>query len=184
RAQRHLEQTPKPSPYRTAAQIALGRAKGREANRRKDFLHQSSAKLIGRAALFATEKLAVKNMTRSAKGSVEQPGTNVAQKAGLNREILATSPRMFLSMVRYKAEEAGSLYVETPTRTLKPSQRCSACGTVRKKPLSQRMHVCECDCVLTRDQNAARVNLLWALEYLGREPARNSTCTRIARQME
>ena len=115
-------------------------------------------------------------MTRSAKGTAEEPGKNVAQKAGLHREILATAPAMFLSMMRYKAEEAGSLFIETPTRTLKPSQRCSDCGRLPKvkKTLSERMHMCECGCVLTRDQNGARNNLVWALDHLGREPARNA----------
>jgi putative transposase len=186
RAQRHLDSvTIKDSigrprnakdPRRVAAKITLGRAKGREANARKDFLHQTSAKIIGSAAIFATEKLQVSNMIRSAKGNAEKPGKNVAAKAGLNREILATAPAMFLSMMRYKAEEAGSLFIETPTKTLKPSQRCSDCGRLpdKKKTLSERMHVCECGCVLTRDQNGARNNLVWALNHLGREPAGNA----------
>jgi putative transposase len=163
-------------PKRIAAKVALGRAKGRESNARKDFLHQTSAKIVGQTAIFATEKLHVSNLTRSAKGSAEKPGKNVSQKAGLNREILATAPAAFLSMMRYKAEEAGSLFVETPTRTLKPSQRCSACGRLPKvtKTLADRQHVCECGCVLTRDQNGARNNLVWALDHLGREPARNA----------
>jgi putative transposase len=163
-------------PKRIAAKVALGRAKGREANARQDFLHQMSATIVGQSAVFATEKLTIPNMTRSAKGTIEKPGKNVSQKAGLNREILATAPATFLSMLRYKAEEAGSLFIETPTRTLKPSQRCSDCERLPKvkKTLSERMHMCECGCVLTRDQNGARNNLVWALNYLGREPARNS----------
>lgn len=186
RAQRHLDSvTIKDSigrprngkdPKRIAAKIALGRAKGREANARKDFLHQTSAKITGQIAVFATEKLQVSNMTRSAKGTVEKPGKNVPQKAGLNREILATAPATFLKMMRYKAEEAGSLFIETPTKTLKPSQRCSDCGRLPKvkKTLAQRQHVCECGCVLTRDQNGARNNLVWALNHLGWEPAGNA----------
>ncbi|MHB8195896.1 MAG: zinc ribbon domain-containing protein, partial [Vulcanimicrobiaceae bacterium] len=54
---------------------------------------------------------------------------------------------------------------------VKPSQTCSACGRQRKKALSERQHVCVCGLVLSRDQNAARVNLLWALARTGREPA-------------
>ena len=163
-------------PKRLAAKLALGRAKGRESNARKDFLHQTSAKIVGQTAIFATEKLHVSNLTRSAKGTAEKPGKNVSQKAGLNREILATAPAAFLSMMRYKAEEAGSLFVETPTRTLKPSQRCSDCGRLPKvrKTLADRQHVCECGCVLTRDQNGARNNLVWAFNHIGREPARNA----------
>ncbi|MHB8148146.1 MAG: zinc ribbon domain-containing protein, partial [Vulcanimicrobiaceae bacterium] len=112
----------------------------------------------------------IKAMTGSAKGTVESPGRKVAQKAGLNREILATAPRAFLDMLRYKAAEAGIAYVEVPSRKVKPSQTCSGCGIQRKKPLSERMHVCACGLVLTRDQNAALVNLLWALTHTGREP--------------
>jgi putative transposase len=186
RAQRHLDSVTikdaigrprnRKDPQRVAAKVALGRAKGREANARKDFLHQTSAKIVGQTAVFATEKLQVSNMTRSAKGTVEKPGKNVPQKAGLNREILATAPAMFLSMMRYKAEEAGSLFIETPTKTLKPSQRCSDCGRLPKvkKTLAQRQHVCECGCVLTRDQNGARNNLVWSINHLGREPAGNA----------
>jgi hypothetical protein len=41
-------------------------------------------------------------MTTSAKGTVERPGKDVRQKAGLNREILEVSPGMMISMLRYK----------------------------------------------------------------------------------
>jgi len=109
-------------------------------------------------------------MTRSARGTIEDPGRNVTQKAGLNREILSTAPTAFLSMLRYKAAEAGIAFVKVPTRTVKPSQRCSGCWSVRKKTLSDRQHVCACGTVLNRDRNAARVNLLWALAQTGREP--------------
>jgi putative transposase len=112
------------------------------------------------------------NLTRSAKGNGRITGRNVAQKAGLNREILATAPSAFLNLLRYKAAEAGIAYVEAPSRTVKPSQTCSGCGLQRKKPLSERQHVCTCcGLVLTRDQNAARVNLRWSLAHTGREPS-------------
>jgi len=127
-----------------------------------------------RMALLATEELDVSHMVRSAKGTSAKPGRNVAQKAGLNREILSTSPASYHLMLRYKAAEAGSLYVQTPTRTLKPSQRCSSCWKVAQKTLSERMHRCDCGCVLGRDQNGARVNLRWALSNIGQELAPNA----------
>ncbi len=163
-------------PKRIEAKRAFGRAKAREANARKDFLHRTSTKIIAENALIATETLQIKSMTGSASGRVDRAGKNVAQKAGLNREILATAPAAFLSMLKYKADEAGAFSIETPTKTLKPSQRCSNCGLLPKvkKALSERQHLCECGCVLTRDQNAARNNLRWALNYFGREPARNA----------
>ena len=156
-------------PRRRAARVALGRAKGREANARKDFLHQTSAREVAENALIVTEKLAIRNLTRSAKGTIRNPGRNVAQKSGLNREILATSPATYNAMRRYKAEEAGSWYIETPTQTLKPTQRCSGCWELprQRKALADRMHQCEqCGLTLGRDRNAARVNLAWAFTML------------------
>ena len=108
----------------------------------------------------------------SARGSVEAPGRNVAQKAGLNRSILDAAPAAFLHMLRYKAEEAGSEYLEANTRRLKPSQRCPDCGTVRKKGLSDRQHDCSCGCSLGRDQAAALVLLRWGLEEVTARAAR------------
>jgi putative transposase len=141
------------------------------ASKRRDFLHKTSSRLVASTDLIATESLTVSNMTRSAKGTVQKPGRSVAQKAGLNREILSTAPSAFLAMLRYKAAEAGTALVEISSRKVKPSQTCSACGRQRKKLLVERRHTCECGCNLSRDENAARVNLLWALAHVGREPS-------------
>ncbi|MHB8178166.1 MAG: RNA-guided endonuclease InsQ/TnpB family protein [Vulcanimicrobiaceae bacterium] len=169
-AQQDLARKAKRSKNRTKARRRVAAIQRRTANKRHDFLHQRSAKIVASVGLIATEPLSIKNMVRSAKGTIESPGRNVAQKAGLNREILATAPRAFLAMLRYKAVEAGVAFVEVPSRKVKPSQTCSACGKQRKKALSERQHVCSCGLVLSRDQNAARVNLLWALARTGREP--------------
>jgi putative transposase len=155
------------------AAIRCGRLKAKNARRRKDFHHQTSCRLVKRFGLIATEKLQISNMTRSAKGTVEKPGKNVKQKAGLNREILDTGPAAYISMMRYKAEEAGSLFMEAPTRKLKPSQRCPKCDSVKEKSLSERMHRCDCGHIEPRDAAAARVCLNWAMSELsGREPSR------------
>jgi putative transposase len=100
---------------RRKASIRCGTLKAKNARPRLDFHHQTSAKLVRRFGLIATEKLEISKMTWTAKGTVEKPGKNVAQKAGLNREILDTGPAAFLTMVRYKAEEARSLFMEAPT---------------------------------------------------------------------
>lgn len=159
---------------RSAARRArkrLARAHAKVAARRKDFLHQTSARLAARHPLIATEALTVRNMTGSARGTAEAPGRNVAQKAGLNRSILDTAPAAFLNMLRYKAEEAGSEYLEANTRRLKPSQRCPSCGTIRKKGLSDRHHDCSCGCSLGRDEAAALVLLRWGLEEVAARAA-------------
>ncbi len=148
------------------ARKALARQHAKVAARRKDFLHKESARMAARHPVIATEELQVRNMTGSARGTMESPGRMVAQKAGLNRSILDTAPATFLNMLRYKAEEAGSKFLEAPTRKLKPSQRCPSCGTVKKKSLAQRQHVCSCGCQLGRDQAAALVLLNWGLEQI------------------
>lgn len=133
------------------------------ARQRLDFTHKETAKLVEVAALIATEKLTVKNMTRSAKGTVEKNGKMVKQKAGLNREILNTAPSMTLNLLRYKAEEASSEFVEVPTKQVKPSQTCPDCGAKKKKTLAERWHSCDCGCEKPRDVASAQVNLNWAL---------------------
>ena len=177
-AQQNLARKKRGSKNRAKARLLVATIHRKTAAKRLDFLHQQSAKIVARSWLVATESLTIKNMVRSARGTLEQPGRNVAQKAGLNREILATAPRAFLDMVRYKAAEAGIAYVEVPSRKVKPSQTCSQCWKQRQKALSDRQHVCPCGLVLSRDRNAALVNLWWSVGMLlaayttiaGREP--------------
>lgn len=138
---------------------SLARRHAKVAARRKDFLHKVTAQIVASHRMIVTEELTVRNMTASARGTVEDPGRNVAQKAGLNRSILDTAPATLLNMLRYKAEEAGSEFLLAPTRQLKPSQRCPACGTVSRKRLDERIHICSCGCRLGRDEAAARVLL-------------------------
>lgn len=138
----------------------ISRLHQRVTDRRRDFLHKQTSALVQRCALIATEELQPRNMSRSAKGTLETPGRRVRQKAGLNREILSAGFGMAHQMLTYKAEEAGSVIHLSNTRQLKPSQRCSACWAVVPKTLSERTHSCACGCVLPRDQNSARVVLL------------------------
>jgi putative transposase len=58
-------------------------------------------------------------------------------------------------------------------REVKPTQTCSECGRQAKKELSERRHECECGARLDRDENAAKVILLWGVRQRvnGRGPA-------------
>lgn len=91
--------------YRQLTQ-QISRLHQRIGDGRKDFIHKQTSALVQRCALIATEELQPKNMSRSAKGTVEKPGRRVRQKAGLNREILSAGFGMAHQMVTYKAEEA------------------------------------------------------------------------------
>ncbi|MEI6473742.1 MAG: transposase [Holophagaceae bacterium] len=141
------------------------------ANRRKEFRHQLSAKLIQRAALLATEALNLMGMTASAKGAAEKPGKKVKQKAGLNRAILDTAPGEFLKMLAYKAEEAGTHLHLLEPREWKPSQTCPGCGAQSKKPLKMRLHACPaCGFTAHRDHASALVMINVALLGKAWEP--------------
>jgi putative transposase len=148
---------------RKRARKALSKIHSQIAAARHDFLHKTTATIIGKVKMVATEKLDVQQMTAS----------GGARKKGLNREILSTSPRTFIQMLRYKAEEAGVEWQEIPTKEVKPTQTCSGCGRQAKKELSERIHECECGARLDRDTNAAKVILMWGVRQRvnGREPA-------------
>ena len=155
----------KRSNRRTKAVHRLAAARARVARRRMDWAHQQTAALAGKYALVATEELTLGNMTRSASGTAEEPGRQVARKAGLNREILDTAPGLLTSLLRYKVLETGGEWVDAPTKQLKPSQRCPNCWQVEKKTLSQRAHACaHCGHEEPGDTASARVVLRWALE--------------------
>ena len=97
------------SERRKKAVRRLARARAKQARKRLDFLHKVTSQLAQNHALVAMEELRINNMTRSAKGTVEQPGRNVAQKAGLNREILDTAPAQLMQLLRYPLKRLGSM---------------------------------------------------------------------------
>jgi putative transposase len=158
RAQRALARCRRGSKRRKKVREKLALIQRSIANARSTYLHQVSAALTRTYAFIAVEKLQVKNMTRSAKGNAEEPGTNVRQKAGLNRSMLDASISRLIEFLSYKAERAGGMLVKVnPHYT---SQDCSSCGKRVPKKLSQRIHRCDCGTVLQRDHNAG-LNILY-----------------------
>ena len=76
---------------------------------------------------------------------------------------------MFLAMLRYKAEEAGSRYEELPTKQLAPTQRCYLCWKKEPKELDERRHRCPCGASCSRDENAGRVMMRALKELLAKK---------------
>jgi len=127
---------------------------------REDWLHKTTSKIVSGNSLIAGEQLNVKAMTSQAK-----KGKRKKQKAGLNRSILEVGFGIIGDLLAYKAAEAGGFYLESPTRTLKPTQRCAKCWELTPKTLNDRVHVCSnpnCNHIEDRDVNAAQVNEIWA----------------------
>jgi transposase len=112
-----------------------------------------STDIARRFDVIRIEDLKITNMTRSAKGTRENPGRNVRQKAGLNRGILRSGWGLLVRRLEEKAP--GRVEKIKPALT---SQRCSACGQVdRASRESQAVFRCTaCGFVCNADVNAAR----------------------------
>lgn len=92
---------------------------------RYDFLHKVSTAIAKNHGIIAVEDLKVRNMSRSAKGTVENPGNRVKAKSGLNRSILNQSWSMLYKMLEYKLQfNGGQLIKVSPAGT---SQECPVC---------------------------------------------------------
>ena len=79
-------------------------------------------------SFIGVEDLAVKNMTASAKGTIENPGVNIKAKSGLNREVLGIAPYMFKEFLKQKSKEYFSKVVEVAPHYT--SQMCFECKHV------------------------------------------------------
>lgn len=131
------------------------------ANVRKDFLHWTSTKLSKNHAIICVEDLKISNMSKSAKGTIEEPGKQVKAKSGLNKSILDQGWSTFCRMLEYKlAWRGGSLIKVEPKYT---SQRCIVCGhTAKANRLEQKRFRCvQCGHAENADRHAAR-NILAA----------------------
>ncbi|MCX5378122.1 transposase [Streptomyces sp. NBC_00091] len=110
----------------TITQIA--KLTARRTNRRRDFTHKLTTDLAKNHGMIGIEDLRVKNMTKTAKGSVETPGKKVRAKACLNRAILDGTPGERRRQLEYKTRIYGSVLVAVPP--FHTSQTCAACGLV------------------------------------------------------
>ena len=129
------------------------------ANVRKDFLHKSSTQLAKSHSLIVMEDLRTKDMTKSAKGTKENPGTNVKAKSGLNRSILDQGWHMFQQYLSYKLSwRAGQLILIPPKNT---STKCRICGHIAKENrINQAKFQCiQCGHTEDADLNAS-INIL------------------------
>ena len=132
---------------------AIAQLRARETDRRKDWVEKTSTDIARRFDLIRVEELRITNMTRSAKGTQDNPGRNVRAKAGLNREILRSGWGLLVRRLTDKAP--GRVEKVKPAFT---SQRCSACGHVdANSRKSQAQFVCTaCGLACNADVNAAR----------------------------
>jgi len=156
RLQRKKERCAKGSPERRKAVRALRHAYQRQTNRRNNFAHQESRKLVNRYGLIVFEDLGIQDM--------QSNGNHV-----INRGIADVAWGKFVQYSAYKAECAGrAVLLVDPKNT---TQMCSGCGAIVPKDLSVRVHECpHCGLKVDRDLNAARNVLARGLASLGSIP--------------
>lgn len=153
RLQRRLARARRGSNRRGQLRARIARMKARETDRRKDWAEKTSTGLARRYDVIRVEDLKIRNMTRSARGTVDAPGRNVRAKAGLNRAVLANGWGVLVSRLEQKApgrvERIPAAYT---------SQRCSACGHVaaESRESQARFRCAACGHTCNADVNAAR----------------------------
>jgi len=153
RLQHKLARARRGSKRRGRVRLAIARLRARETDRRKDWAEKASTGIARRFDLIRVEDLKITNMSRSATGTLENPGRNVRAKAGLNRGILRSGWGLLVRRLEEKAP--GRVEKINPEFT---SQRCSACGQVDARSReSQARFVCTaCGLAGNADVNAAR----------------------------
>ena len=133
-------------------------------NKRKDDLHKITTWLANNHGIIVLELLDTKNMMKSARGTIENPGKNVKAKSGLNRSIADEAWALFERLLTYKMEWRGGRVVYVDPRYT--SQQCSLCKHIsRSNRKTQSNFTCEkCGYQANADFNASK-NIL--NRYLG-----------------
>ncbi|MEV2270038.1 RNA-guided endonuclease InsQ/TnpB family protein [Nonomuraea africana] len=144
---------------RTYDQIARLRATAKR--RAVDWQHQTTTDLATRFSAVVVEDLKIGNMMASASGTVEEPGTNVAQKRGLHRSIAGEAWGRTVEFLTYKSADRGGLVAKVrPHGTSQECHRCHTTTTGSRE--SQFRFACKnkaCGWVGNADTNAARNQL-------------------------
>jgi putative transposase len=159
---RIISRRAKGSRNRARAQRDLRRFKAKLVRRRKDAKHKMTTDVVRCCAVLHLEDLKVKKLTASARGTIEEPGSNVAQKAGLNRSFADVSPGETRVQLVYKMRRSGGrTSFHNPAYS---SQRCAECGYINaaNRPDRGTFECVSCGHAACPDTNAGR-NLL----YLG-----------------
>lgn len=151
------------------AEGKLARCHRRIAGQRRDWTHKLTTELANQAAVVVMEDLKTKNMTASAKGTIDAPGRNVKAKAGLNRSILEQAWFMIETLLGYKLQWRGGELIKVPA--FYTSQTCSACGYVDAASRNGKDFCCTaCRHTEDADINAAKNILAAGLAVLDTQP--------------
>jgi putative transposase len=150
RSQRLVSRKVKGSSNRRKARVKLSKIHLKISRQRKDHAIKLARCVVQSNDLIAYEDLRVKNMVKN---------------HCLAKSISDAGWYQFRVWLEYFGKVFGRATVAVnPAYT---SQECSSCGVIVRKSLSTRTHVCQCGCVLDRDENAAIVILSRGLSTVG-----------------
>jgi len=152
KAQRKLSKQKRGSPERKKAKKVVAHIHEKIANKRRDFAHKASRNIVNNYQVIAFEKLNIKQMRENG-------------FKGIRKSIGDVAWNQFIRFAHYKAEEAGREFVQVDPHNT--SKRCSRCGQLVEKKLSDRVHHCSCGLILDRDHNAAINILALGMQSLG-----------------
>lgn len=149
KAQRRMSKHAKGTPEMAKRRKVVSRIHERITNKRANFAHQESRKLVNTYGVIVLEKLAVVEMMADHKQVFGNK---------LNKSIADVAWSQLAQFTSYKAVDAGRTFLQVDPRHT--SKKCSRCGSIVTKDLSVRIHDCpHCGLVLDRDHNAA-INIL------------------------
>lgn len=148
RSQQDLSRKKLRSNNRNKTKVLTAKLHEKVENQRTDFLHKLTTRIINNNKFVAIEKLNIKSMQHSSWNA---------------RNIADSSWGRFMTMLKFKAESAGTEIIEVnPKNTTK---ECHICGSLQDMPLWQRRYECHnCGSSIDRDTNSAIVILNRALE--------------------
>ncbi len=151
KAQRHLSKLKKGTKEYFKKRQIFALIHSRIKNRRKNFAHQESRKLVNKYDQIFFEDLDIAGMMKN---------------HCFAKSIADVAWKRLIEFTIYKAENAGKTCQSINPRNT--SQRCSACGETVKKDLSERIHCCQhCGIEICRDLNAALNILALGLQSIG-----------------
>ena len=153
RYQRKMARQVKGSNRRKVTRVRLQKAFQAERFARLNWAHHVSKGIASEYDVAYVEKLNIRGMTKSAKGTKEKPGKHVKSKSGLNRQILASAWGTLELCLNYKMD----VQKVNPAYS---SQTCHQCGYIDKDSRKQTDFKCTaCGHADDADVNAA-LNIL------------------------
>ena len=150
KVQRRLSKEEKGTKQRVKRRLPVSRVHERIRWRRENFAHHLSRRLVSEFGIIAFEDLNIKRMVKS---------------HHLAKSITDAAWNQLVQFTTFKAEEAGRRVVLVDRRNT--SKMCSRCGTLVKKKLSDRVHICSCGLTIDRDLNASFNILRLGLQAVG-----------------